>query len=106
MDFDLSFRGFEVRNSWLQRRYLLQSVATLGAAVVKKWAKETEISDSRSGYLSSYADVVMWIHLCFLDAFVAEVTRVVKGVLVAPTDIFNHYVITDEPEGTHIMLTT
>ena len=50
------------------------------------------MSDSRSGHLSSYADVVMWIHLCSLDAFVAEVTRVVKGVPITPTDIYNHYV--------------
>ena len=28
--------------------------------MVKKWAKETGISDSRSGHLPSYADVVMW----------------------------------------------
>ena len=63
MDFDLSFQGYGLWNSWLQRHYIMQTPsARLGAIVVKKWAKLTGISDSRSGFLSPYAVVIMWLH--------------------------------------------
>eukprot|EP00759_Apiculatamorpha_spiralis_P032147 PhF_6_TR33688/c0_g2_i2/m.49378/K14079/PAPD4, GLD2; poly(A) RNA polymerase GLD2 len=60
--FELSFRAFGVRSSWLLRHYLMQhQCARLGAIVIKKWAKNTGFSDSRNGYLTSYAAVILWI---------------------------------------------
>ena len=62
VDFDLSFAGYGIRNSWLLRQYLMTSeTVRIGGLVVKAWAKDSRVIDSRNGYLSSYAVVLMWI---------------------------------------------
>eukprot|EP00759_Apiculatamorpha_spiralis_P058668 PhF_6_TR9258/c3_g2_i7/m.14674 len=73
IDFDLSFRAFGVRNSWLQRHYLMQHrCARLGAIIIKKWAKNTGFSDARNGYLTSYAAVIMWIFYLLEKGLIRE----------------------------------
>ncbi|KAK7201664.1 RNA editing 3' terminal uridylyl transferase 1 [Novymonas esmeraldas] len=63
MDFDLSFRAFGIRNSYLLRRYLLSHpCARPGALVLKDWSKTSGVNNSMNGYLTSYAINIMWIY--------------------------------------------
>eukprot|EP00759_Apiculatamorpha_spiralis_P032146 PhF_6_TR33688/c0_g2_i1/m.49377/K14079/PAPD4, GLD2; poly(A) RNA polymerase GLD2 len=71
--FELSFRAFGVRSSWLLRHYLMQhQCARLGAIVIKKWAKNTGFSDSRNGYLTPYATVILWIFYLLEKGFITQ----------------------------------
>ncbi|KNH06476.1 RNA editing 3' terminal uridylyl transferase [Perkinsela sp. CCAP 1560/4] len=63
IDFDLSFHGDGIRNSWLIRKYLsAHALARHGALYIKRWAKARGINNGKKGYLCSYAFVIMWIY--------------------------------------------
>ncbi|ORC85191.1 putative terminal uridylyltransferase 3 [Trypanosoma theileri] len=62
LDFDVSFRPFGLRNSWLMRLYLMQSPEVrAGAAFLKKWSKRCGINNPIKGFLTSYAVNVLWV---------------------------------------------
>lgn len=63
IDFDLGFRPFGVRNSFLLRNYLnSHPCARPGAVVLKDWSKSSGINNSIGGYYTSYAVNIMWIY--------------------------------------------
>ena len=63
--FDLSLRLQGVVNSALIRRYCADDASVrVAAAAAKAWAGRVRIVDPRSGWLSSYAVVVMFIFAC------------------------------------------
>ncbi|KAH9588607.1 PAP/25A-associated [Trypanosoma melophagium] len=62
LDFDVSYRPFGLRNSWLMRLYLEQSPEVrAGAAFLKKWSKQSGINNPMRGFLTSYAVNVLWV---------------------------------------------
>eukprot|EP00658_Telonema_sp_P-2_P077432 TRINITY_DN7002_c0_g1_i1.p1 TRINITY_DN7002_c0_g1~~TRINITY_DN7002_c0_g1_i1.p1 ORF type:complete len:645 (-),score=164.04 TRINITY_DN7002_c0_g1_i1:126-2060(-) len=63
LDFDLGFRPFGVRNSFLLRNYLNgHPCARPGAIVLKDWSKISGVNNSIGGYYTSYAVNIMWIY--------------------------------------------
>ena len=61
-DFDVSFRASGIRNSNLIRAYLMQNdLFRAGAFIIKRWGKNSGLSDSRNGFLNSFAMVLLWI---------------------------------------------
>lgn len=63
--FDLSFRLLGAVNSRLLRSYVTGNPAVRIAAVaLKAWSKQVGITDSRNGYLTSYAVVILLIYFC------------------------------------------
>ena len=63
IDFDLSCRCHGIRNSWLLRRYLEQDeVYRMGNVFLKQWSKACGINNSRVGFLTSYAVLILWVY--------------------------------------------
>eukprot|EP00760_Papus_ankaliazontas_P029699 PhM_4_TR4380/c0_g1_i1/m.86776/K14079/PAPD4, GLD2; poly(A) RNA polymerase GLD2 len=63
VDFDLSFRSFGLRNSYLLQRYMSAHVCVRpGALFLKAWSKGVGLNDSSSGWLCTYAINVLWLH--------------------------------------------
>jgi hypothetical protein len=63
VDFDLSFRTFGIRNSYLLRSYLMaHRCGRAGALVLKDWSKQSGVNNSINGFLTSYAVNILWIY--------------------------------------------
>eukprot|EP00672_Neobodo_designis_P025101 CAMPEP_0174851380 /NCGR_PEP_ID=MMETSP1114-20130205/23158_1 /TAXON_ID=312471 /ORGANISM="Neobodo designis, Strain CCAP 1951/1" /LENGTH=628 /DNA_ID=CAMNT_0016085915 /DNA_START=28 /DNA_END=1910 /DNA_ORIENTATION=+ len=63
VDFDLSFRTFGIRNSYLLRSYLTaHRCGRAGALVLKDWSKKSGVNNSINGFLTSYAVNILWIY--------------------------------------------
>eukprot|EP00659_Diplonema_papillatum_P001076 gene1076-1650_t len=58
---DVSLRFFGVRNSALLRDYLSTPSLRLAACAVKMWSRKSRINDPRSGLLSSYAVMLLFV---------------------------------------------
>ena len=83
VDFDLSFRAFGLRNSYLLQKYMsAHPCVRPGAQVLKDWSKATGLNNSSEGWLCTYAMNVMWLHFLMhkrIHPFVLPGTR--AGVL-------------------------
>lgn len=74
VDFDLSFRTFGIRNSYLLRAYLTaHPCARPGALVLKDWSKQCGVNNSINGFLTSYAVNIMWIFFLYRKGHVPYV---------------------------------
>ena len=74
IDFDLSFRVFGIRNSFLLRQYLTSHpCGRPGALVLKDWSKAAGVNDSMHGLLTSYAINILWIYFLVTKEHVAYV---------------------------------
>jgi len=63
VDFDLSFRAFGLRNSYLLQRYMTAHPCVRpGAQLLKSWSKANGLNNSSAGWLCTYAFNVMWLH--------------------------------------------
>jgi hypothetical protein len=72
--FDLSARGFGVRNSFLLRAYLAQSPEIrCGSVFIKHWSKHSGVNYSMKGYITSYAVNLMWIYYLIVKGEVSFV---------------------------------
>lgn len=72
--FDLSARGFGVRNSFLLRAYLSQSPEIrCGSVFIKHWSKHSGVNYSMKGYITSYAVNLMWIYYLIVKGEVSFV---------------------------------
>ena len=67
---DISLKYFGVRNSALIRRYFVSSPIKLAAVTIKVWSKQSGVNDPRTGLLSSYSLMIMYIYylLCTKQA--------------------------------------
>ena len=70
MPFDLSFRLFGAVNSFLLHDYFTEPPMRVAGVVIKAWSKASGINNSRFGYLSSYAIILMFLHMAIQKGLV------------------------------------
>ena len=100
IDFDLGFRPFGVRNSFLLRNYLnSHPCARPGAVVLKDWSKSSGINNSIGGYYTSYAVNIMWIYYLVQKGIIPYIDpQSIPQSLVGCTDFNPRYVPIFPPE--------
>eukprot|EP01061_Rhynchopus_euleeides_P027116 TRINITY_DN44162_c0_g1_i1.p1 TRINITY_DN44162_c0_g1~~TRINITY_DN44162_c0_g1_i1.p1 ORF type:complete len:606 (+),score=158.27 TRINITY_DN44162_c0_g1_i1:172-1989(+) len=59
---DISLKYFGVRNSALLRKYFTKASLKLAAVAVKIWSKQAGVNDPRTGLLSSYSLMIMFVY--------------------------------------------
>ncbi len=63
---DVSFAGYSVANSYLLRHYLGGSESPLwvqhGALALKRWARCSHVANAQVGMLTPYAVTIMWVY--------------------------------------------